>query len=78
MAITNGSESGTDRKPGGARAAMIGPAADSAGGYHRGAQCPGIIWTSMTAAVMFALAAGKARIGRALGNAVLGTEGRSR
>ena len=30
----------------------------------------------MTAAVMFALAAGKARTGRALGNPVLRTEGR--
>jgi divalent metal cation (Fe/Co/Zn/Cd) transporter len=37
---------------------------------------PGIIWTAVTAAVMFALAAGKARTGRALGNAVLQTEGR--
>jgi divalent metal cation (Fe/Co/Zn/Cd) transporter len=30
----------------------------------------------MAAAVMFALAAGKGRAGRALGNSVLGTEGR--
>ena len=37
---------------------------------------PGIIWTAVTAAVMFALAAGKARTGRALGNPVLRTEGR--
>jgi len=36
----------------------------------------GIIWTAVTAAVMFALAAGKARTGRALGNPVLTTEGR--
>ena len=37
---------------------------------------PGIIWTAVTAAVMFGLAAGKARTGAALGNAVLRTEGR--
>jgi divalent metal cation (Fe/Co/Zn/Cd) transporter len=36
----------------------------------------GIVWTALTAAVMFALAAGKARTGRALGNPVLLTEGR--
>lgn len=36
----------------------------------------GIVWTGMTAAVMFALAAGKARTGAALGNPVLRTEGR--
>jgi divalent metal cation (Fe/Co/Zn/Cd) transporter len=36
----------------------------------------GIVWTAITAAVMFALAAGKARTGRALGNPVLLTEGR--
>jgi divalent metal cation (Fe/Co/Zn/Cd) transporter len=36
----------------------------------------GIVWTAVTAAVMFALAAGKARTGRALGNPVLETEGR--
>ena len=35
-------------------------------GYHR-APVPGIIWTAVTAAVMFALAAGKARTGAALG-----------
>jgi hypothetical protein len=37
---------------------------------------PGIAWTAVTAAVMFALAAGKARTGKALGNPVLMTEGR--
>jgi divalent metal cation (Fe/Co/Zn/Cd) transporter len=37
---------------------------------------PGIIWTAATAVVMFALAAGKARTGRALDNPVLRTEGR--
>jgi divalent metal cation (Fe/Co/Zn/Cd) transporter len=36
----------------------------------------GIVWTAMTAVVMFALAAGKARTGAALGNPVLRTEGR--
>lgn len=36
----------------------------------------GIAWTAVTAAVMFALAAGKSRTGRALVNPVLITEGR--
>ncbi|HVV24082.1 MAG TPA: cation transporter [Pseudonocardiaceae bacterium] len=36
----------------------------------------GIAWTAITALVMFALAAGKARTGAALGNPVLSTEGR--
>jgi divalent metal cation (Fe/Co/Zn/Cd) transporter len=36
----------------------------------------GIGWTAVTAAVMFALAAGKARTGTALNNPVLKTEGR--
>jgi len=36
----------------------------------------GIAWTGVTALVMFGLAAGKARTGRALGNPVLLTEGR--
>jgi divalent metal cation (Fe/Co/Zn/Cd) transporter len=45
-------------------------------GYHPGHSVPGIIWTAVTAAVMFALAAGKARTGRALDNPVLLTEGR--
>ena len=44
-------------------------------GYHPHHSVPGIIWTAVTAAVMFALAAGKARTGRALGNPVLQTEG---
>ena len=47
-----------------------------AAGYHPGHSVPGIIWTAATAAVMFALAAGKARTGAALGNPVLRTEGR--
>ena len=45
-------------------------------GYHPHHSVPGILWTAITAAVMFALAAGKARTGRALGNPVLRTEGR--
>jgi divalent metal cation (Fe/Co/Zn/Cd) transporter len=45
-------------------------------GYHPRHSVPGIIWTAVTAAVMFALAAGKARAGAALGNPVLRTEGR--
>lgn len=45
-------------------------------GYHPGHSVPGIIWTATTALMMFALAAGKARTGAALGNQVLTTEGR--
>jgi divalent metal cation (Fe/Co/Zn/Cd) transporter len=45
-------------------------------GYRPGHSTPGIIWTALTAAAMFALAAGKARTGQALGNPVLATEGR--
>src|SRR6201996_9264651 len=45
-------------------------------GYHPDHSVPGILWTAITAVVMFALAAGKARTGRALGNPVLQTEGR--
>jgi divalent metal cation (Fe/Co/Zn/Cd) transporter len=47
-----------------------------AGGYHPGHSALGIGWTAATAAVMFVLAAGKARTGTALGNPVLRTEGR--
>jgi divalent metal cation (Fe/Co/Zn/Cd) transporter len=47
-----------------------------ASGYHPRHSVLGIIWTSVTMAVMFALAARKARTGRALGNPVLRTEGR--
>jgi divalent metal cation (Fe/Co/Zn/Cd) transporter len=36
----------------------------------------GIAWTAVTAAVMFGLASGKARTGKALGNPVLVAEGR--
>jgi divalent metal cation (Fe/Co/Zn/Cd) transporter len=45
-------------------------------GYHPRHSVLGIIWTAVTAAAMFTLAAGKARTGRALGNPVLQTEGR--
>ncbi|MFF3518800.1 cation transporter [Streptomyces sp. NPDC004393] len=44
--------------------------------YHPGHSPLGIAWTAVTAAVMFALAAGKARTGAALDNPVLQTEGR--
>jgi divalent metal cation (Fe/Co/Zn/Cd) transporter len=47
-----------------------------AAGYHPQHSVLGIIWTAATAAVMFALAAGKARTGRALAHQVLRTEGR--
>jgi divalent metal cation (Fe/Co/Zn/Cd) transporter len=47
-----------------------------ASGYHSRHSVLGIIWTAVTAAVMFALAAGKARTGAALDNPVLRTEGR--
>ena len=40
-------------------------------GYRPGSSVPGIIWTALTAAVIFALAAGKARTGLAL-NSVAG------
>jgi divalent metal cation (Fe/Co/Zn/Cd) transporter len=45
-------------------------------GYHPRHSVLGIIWTAVTAAVMFTLAEGKARTGRALDNPVLMTEGR--
>lgn len=45
-------------------------------GYHPRHSVPGITWTAATVVVMFALAAGKARTGAALGNPVLTTEGR--
>jgi len=47
-----------------------------AAGYHPRHSAAGIAWTALTAVAMFALAAGKARTGRALGNPVLRTEGR--
>lgn len=45
-------------------------------GYHPRHSLLGIAWTAITAAAMFALAAGKAKTGRALDNPVLRTEGR--
>lgn len=45
-------------------------------GYHPRHSLLGIAWTAITAIAMFVLAAGKTRTGRALGNAVLRTEGR--
>jgi len=45
-------------------------------GYHPRHSPLGIGWTAVTAVVMFVLATGKARTGRALDNAVLRTEGR--
>ena len=47
-----------------------------ASGYHPRHSVLGIGWAAVTAAVMFTLAAGKARTGRALDNPVLMTEGR--
>lgn len=45
-------------------------------GARPGHSLAGIVWTAITAVAMFALAAGKARTGAALGNPVLRTEGR--
>jgi divalent metal cation (Fe/Co/Zn/Cd) transporter len=45
-------------------------------GYHPRHSLLGIAWTAVTAAVMFALAAGKARTGAALEHPVLVTEGK--
>lgn len=45
-------------------------------GFHPRHSPLGVLWTAATAVVMFALAAGKSRTGRRLGNAVLQAEGR--
>ncbi len=45
-------------------------------GFHPHHSALGIVWTAVTAAAMFTLAAGKARTGAALDNPVLKTEGR--
>ena len=45
-------------------------------GYRPQHSVLGIVWTAVTAAAMFTLAAAKARTGRALNNPVLRTEGR--
>ena len=47
-----------------------------AAGYHPRHSPLGIVWTALTAAVMFGLATGKSRVGRKLVNPVLTTEGR--
>jgi divalent metal cation (Fe/Co/Zn/Cd) transporter len=47
-----------------------------AAGHHPRHSPAGIGWTTLTALVMFGLAAGKARTGAALGDRVLRTEGR--
>ncbi|WP_405721914.1 cation transporter [Streptomyces sp. NBC_01537] len=47
-----------------------------AAGFHPEHSPLGILWTAVTAAVMFVLATGKARTGAALNNPVLTTEGR--
>lgn len=47
-----------------------------AAGFHPRHSLVGIVWTSMTAAAMFLLAAGKAKTGAALDNPVLRTEGK--
>ena len=45
-------------------------------GFHPHPSRLGIVWTGVTAGAMFALAAGKARVGTALDNPVLRTEGK--
>ncbi len=47
-----------------------------AAGFHPHQSPAGIMWTAITALVMFVLATGKARTGSALDNPVLRTEGR--
>ena len=45
-------------------------------GHHSTPSPAGMVWTATTALVMFGLAAGKSRTGKALGNPVLTTEGK--
>ena len=45
-------------------------------GHHATQSTLGVVWTATTATVMFALASGKTRAGRALSNPVLTTEGK--
>lgn len=45
-------------------------------GFHAEYSALGVIWTAVTAAAMFGLAAGKSSTGAALGNTVLSTEAR--
>ena len=44
--------------------------------HHASPSVGGILWTAVTAIVMFSLSTGKSRTGRALGNPVLVAEGR--
>ena len=44
--------------------------------HHASPSAGGILWSALTAIVMFSLATGKSRTGRALGNPVLVAEGR--
>lgn len=44
--------------------------------HHAAHSVGGVVWTGATAVVMFLLAAGKARVGAAMGNAVVVKEGR--
>ena len=60
----------------GASTVVLWELAGSGAGYRPGHSLLGIAWTAVTTAVMFTLAAGKRRTGRALGNPVLMTEGR--
>lgn len=45
-------------------------------GHHASHSVGGIIWTAITAVIMFLLASGKSRVGAKLSNPVLVTEGR--
>ncbi len=45
-------------------------------GHHASPSVGGVVWTGITAVVMFSLSAGKGRTGRELANPVLITEGR--
>ena len=55
---------------------LIQSTAALAAGHHARHSLAGIGWTAVTAVVMFGLAWGKGRTGKAMGNRVLQTEGR--
>jgi divalent metal cation (Fe/Co/Zn/Cd) transporter len=55
---------------------LVQAAAVLATGFHPHHSRLGVAWTAVTAVAMFALAAGKGRVGRQLGNRVLVTESR--
>ncbi|MCW2494933.1 cation transporter [Jatrophihabitans sp.] len=55
---------------------IVQTAAVLVGGFHPHHSAAGIVWTALTAFVMFGLAEAKRRTGSALGNPVLITEGR--